>query len=253
MGNDHKELGFRTNCSGTGTLPRYPTGIPPHLPRDLQLKVPANNFNSLDMIGLTELRPNKVVATVQNSRLDMTADFLIPFITVGLAELGDKTQLSILLISSRTKKHLQLLLGALIAFLIVDGFAVLIGSWVTGIIPLGLLKASSAIVFIAFGLLKLRDDKKESKNRFYSGSPFLSGFVLIALTEWGDKTQIVSGLLAAKYSAIMVLAGTMMALTLLSVLAIWLGKYVSSKIDKKTISRIAGTVFILIGISFLLF
>ena len=203
-------------------------------------------------MGLTELRPNKVVATVQNSRLDMPADFLIPFITVGLAELGDKTQLSILLISSRTKKHLQLLLGVLVAFLIVDGFAVLIGSWVTGIIPLGLLKVSSAVVFIVFGVLKLRDDGKESRNRFYSGSPFLSGFVLIALTEWGDKTQIASGLLATKYSALMVLIGMMTALALLSIMAIWLGRFISSKIDKRIMARIAGVVFILIGISFLL-
>jgi len=205
------------------------------------------------MIELTELWLSKVVATVQNSRLDMTADFLIPFITVGLAELGDKTQLSILLISSRTKKHLQLLLGVLVAFLIVDGFAVLIGSWVTGIIPLSLLKVSSAAVFIVFGVLKLRDDGKESENRFYSGSPFLSGFVLIALTEWGDKTQIASGLLATKYSALMVLIGTMTALALLSIMAIWLGRFISSKIDKRTAARIAGTVFILIGISFFLF
>jgi len=182
----------------------------------------------------------------------MPADFLIPFITVGLAELGDKTQLSILLISSRTKKHLQLLLGVLVAFLIVDGFAVLIGSWVTGIIPLGLLKVSSAVVFIVFGVLKLRDDGKESRNRFYSGSPFLSGFVLIALTEWGDKTQIASGLLATKYSALMVLIGMMTALALLSIMAIWLGRFISSKIDKRIMARIAGVVFILIGISFLL-
>jgi len=203
-------------------------------------------------LGLTELRPNKVVATVQNSRLDMPADFLIPFITIGLAELGDKTQLSILLISSRTKKHLQLLLGVLIAFLIVDGLAVLIGSWVTGMVPVSFLKVSSAIVFIAFGLLKLRDDGVEGRSRLYSGSPFLSGFIMIAVTEWGDKTQIASGLLATRYSALMVLTGMMTALALLSIMAIWLGKSISRKIGKRTMARIAGVVFILIGILFLL-
>jgi len=182
----------------------------------------------------------------------MTADILITLITVGLAELGDKTQLSIFLLSSKTKRHVQLLLGVMIAFLIVDGFAVLIGSWVTDIIPLSLLKMFSAIVFIVFGALKLRDDGTEGKSRFYSGSPFLSGFVLIALTEWGDKTQIASGLLATKYSALMVLVGTMTALALLSIMAIWLGKSISSKIDKRTTARIAGVVFILICISFLL-
>ncbi len=182
----------------------------------------------------------------------MTADMLIPLITVGLAELGDKTQLSILLLSSKTKRHLQLLLGVLTAFLIVDGFAILIGSWVTSVIPVSLLRVSSAIVFIVFGVLKLRDDGKESKNRFYYESPFLSGFVLIALTEWGDKTQIATGLLATKYNPPMVLIGTMIALALLSTVAIWLGKSILSRIDRRTMARVAGVAFILIGISFLL-
>jgi len=54
----------------------------------------------------------------------MVQDILIPLIVTGLAEFGDKTQLSILLLSSRTKKHLHLLLGVVLAFLIVDGVAV---------------------------------------------------------------------------------------------------------------------------------
>jgi len=60
----------------------------------------------------------------------MIADALIPLIVIGLAEFGDKTQLSILLLSSKTKKHLHLLLGVMLAFLIVAGAAVLIGSWI---------------------------------------------------------------------------------------------------------------------------
>jgi len=48
-------------------------------------------------------------------------DILIPLVAIAAAELGDKTQISILLLSSKTKKHLQLLLGVMLAFLIVDG------------------------------------------------------------------------------------------------------------------------------------
>jgi len=56
---------------------------------------------------------------------EMIEDILVPLIVTGLAEFGDKTQLSILLLSLRTKKHLYLLLGVMLAFLIVDGVAVL--------------------------------------------------------------------------------------------------------------------------------
>ena len=51
----------------------------------------------------------------------MLQDILIPLIIVGLAELGDKTQLSTLLLASKTERHIQLFLGVILAFLIVDG------------------------------------------------------------------------------------------------------------------------------------
>jgi putative Ca2+/H+ antiporter (TMEM165/GDT1 family) len=183
----------------------------------------------------------------------MELDILIPLIMTGLAEFGDKTQLSILLLSSKTKKHLHLLLGVMLAFLIVDGAAVLIGSWIINIVPIRFLKILSGIIFIIFGVLILRDKEVKGESRLYSRSPFLSGFALIFVTEWGDKTQIASGIFATKYNAVMVLIGAMTALTLLSVMAIYLGRFVSDRVDKKVVTKIAGTVFILMGISFFLF
>jgi putative Ca2+/H+ antiporter (TMEM165/GDT1 family) len=184
---------------------------------------------------------------------EMIADVLIPLIMIGLAEFGDKTQLSLFLLSSKTKKHLHLLLGAMLAFLIVDGTAVLIGSWIINIVPIRLLKIFSGIIFIIFGVLILRDKEVKGESRLYSRNSFLSGFVLIFITEWGDKTQIASGIFATKYNALMVLIGAMTALALLSVMAIYLGRFVSNKVDKKVVTKIAGTVFILTGISFFLF
>jgi len=183
----------------------------------------------------------------------MIADVLIPLIMIGLAEFGDKTQLSLFLLSSKTKKHLHLLLGAMLAFLIVDGVAVLIGSWIINIVPIRLLKIFSGIILIIFGALILRNKEVKDKSRLYSRNSFLSGFVLIFITEWGDKTQIASGIFATKYNPLMVLIGAMTALALLSVIAIYLGRFVSNKVDKKVLTKIAGTVFILMGISFFLF
>jgi len=180
----------------------------------------------------------------------MMADVLLPLIAVGLAELGDKTQLSILLLSSKTTKHLQLLLGVFFAFLAVDGVAVLVGSWVTDIVPIDVLRLTAGSVFVIFGLLTLRAKEEEGESKFRFKNPFLSGFALIFMMEWGDKTQIASALFAAKYNPIMVLLGSMMALTALSVIAVYLGKIVSSKVDSELITRIAGIVFIIIGISF---
>jgi len=183
----------------------------------------------------------------------MIEDVLIPLIVTGLAEFGDKTQLSILLLSLRTKKPLYLLLGIMLAFLIVDGIAVLIGSWIINIVPIHLLKIVSGTIFLIFGILILRAREIKSRNELYFKNSFLSGFTLIFITEWGDKTQITLGIFATKYNPVMVLIGALTALTVLSIMAIYLGRFISSKLNKKIVTKIAGTVFILIGISFFLF
>jgi putative Ca2+/H+ antiporter (TMEM165/GDT1 family) len=181
-------------------------------------------------------------------------EIIIPLIAVGLAEMGDKTQLSVILLSSRTREYIPLLAGVMLAFLITDGFAILIGSWMTGIIPLDLLKLISGGVFILFGALILRGDQKEAEEErgLSSGNALLSGFSLIFLSEWGDKTQIASALFATEYNPIMVLIGVMEALFILSVMAIYLGQIISQKVDRKLVSRIAGTIFLIIGIAIIL-
>jgi len=180
----------------------------------------------------------------------MVPDILIPLIVVGLAELGDKTQLSTLLLASKTEKHLHLFLGVILAFLIVDGIAILAGEWITHIAPKSLIKILSGVVFIIFGLLMLRNKREEIKSNYYFENPFYSGFILIFVSEWGDKTQIAAGLFATKYSGLMVLTGVIIALSLLSIIAIYSGKFISDKVDSKILAKIAGISFILMGVAF---
>lgn len=181
-------------------------------------------------------------------------DIIIPLIAVGLAEIGDKTQLSVLLLSTRTREYAQLLAGIMLAFLLADGFAILVGSWVTNVIPLHLVKLISGAVFILFGVMILRGDREaeEVESPLSSRSVFLSGFSMIFLSEWGDKTQIASALFAAEYDPLMVLIGVMTALLVLSAMAIYLGKLLSSRIDRRQVTRVAGVAFLLIGLSFML-
>jgi Ca2+/H+ antiporter, TMEM165/GDT1 family len=180
-------------------------------------------------------------------------DIIIPLLAVGLAEMGDKTQLSVLLLSSRTREYAQLLAGIMLAFLLADGFAILVGSWVTEVIPVHLVKLVSGAVFILFGVMILRGDKEEEEeSRLSPRSAFVSGFSMIFLSEWGDKTQIASALFATEYDPLLVFIGVMTALLILSAMAIYLGKFLAGRIDRKRITRIAGVVFLLIGLSFML-
>jgi len=103
----------------------------------------------------------------------------------------------------------------------------------------------------------LRNKKGEIKSEYPFENPFYSGFILIFVSEWGDKTQIAAGLFATKYNGLMVLIGVLIALSLLSVMAIYLGKFISNsnknKVNREATTKIAGILFIVIGISFFLF
>jgi putative Ca2+/H+ antiporter (TMEM165/GDT1 family) len=132
----------------------------------------------------------------------------------------------------------------------VDGIAIAAGSWITSIVSIRYVKIVSGIVFIIFGVLMLLRKEKEDKEKKFYQNAFVSGLVLILLTEWGDKTQIASALFATKYNAVMVFVGTILALSILSILAVYFGKIIAERINKKIITKIAAVVFIIMGILF---
>ncbi|PIN77276.1 hypothetical protein COV16_06960 [Candidatus Woesearchaeota archaeon CG10_big_fil_rev_8_21_14_0_10_34_8] len=178
----------------------------------------------------------------------MLLDFLIPFIVIGLSELGDKTQLAILFLASKTKQHLRLLLGVLLAFIIADGLAIVFGDIITNIIPISYIKIGSGIIFIIFGIITLNNHKDDNE-KYKTGSPFITGFTLILISEMGDKSQITAGLFAAQYNPWLVFFGVISALFILSLIAVYIGKLFFKKINTKTLSIIAGIMFIIIGIA----
>lgn len=180
--------------------------------------------------------------------------FWVPFLSIAMAELGDKTQLAIILLSAKTKKRFQLFLGTLLGFFLVDGSAVLAGNWITSFIPLAWIKIFSGLLFIFFGIMILKNKEEETgEDASKTQNVFLLGFSAIFFAELGDKTQIASGLFAAKYSWPPVLAGAMAALALLSLLAIYAGQWLSGRFKPALIKKTSGILFIIIGCSFLLF
>ena len=94
--------------------------------------------------------------------------------------------------------------------------------------------------------------EKDEESKIYDKNIFLAGFTLIMLTEWGDKTQIAAALFSINYNPILVLIGTILALTMLSIKAIYFGKFLSERINEKHITRIGGIAFIILGLFFLI-
>ncbi len=177
----------------------------------------------------------------------MLQDIFVPFLAVGLAELGDKTQLAVFGLASKTKKYFELLAGVVLAFVIADGLAILLGDYISGVIPLNYLKITSGSIFIAFGVITLVSNKAE-EGKYELKNAFISGFSITLISELGDKTQIASALFATRFNPIFVFIGVIGAMALLSLMAVYLGRLFVSKVNQKVISRIAGALFIVIGV-----
>lgn len=185
--------------------------------------------------------------------MDLTP-LLASFLLVVVAELGDKTQIAVITLSSH-HNALLVFAGGILALLLVSGLGVVIGETLTKIIPIPIIRVASAILFLAFGVYTvLLAGKKEGQvERFGSKSVALSVFSMVALMELGDKTQLAVMALAAEYGApLLVYAGVALAFTAITGLGVLIGSKLLRLIPLRLVRLGSGVVFILFGIVFLL-
>ncbi len=180
-------------------------------------------------------------------KLIMTA-----FGTRFLAELGDKTQLAVIALSAKFDR-VKIFTGAILAFALVTALGVLVGDVIFIFIPQYVIRILAGLLFIAFGILMLSSKEScEEDEKTRIGNPLLSTFSMIALAEMGDKTQLSAITLVAKYdSPYLVFAGALLALGLVSLIGIFLGKKLCEIVPLSKIKLGAGALFILFGILFL--
>jgi len=94
--------------------------------------------------------------------------------------------------------------------------------------------------------------RREERETGKIGCSFISNFGIVLVSEMGDKTQIASGLFAAKYNPLLVFTGAVLALASISTLTIYLGKYFVKILDEKMVSKMASIFFIALGVLTLL-
>jgi putative Ca2+/H+ antiporter (TMEM165/GDT1 family) len=175
------------------------------------------------------------------------------FSFIFLAELGDKTQLCTLMLSSRFSA-LSVFLGAMAAFFLVDGVSALLGGEILSLLPSNIISLIAGIIFIVFGLISLvRRRSVEETSLFDIKVSFFRAFSLTALMELGDKTQIASILLAAQFGdPVIVLAGVMLAFSLLTGISVVLGYKVLRLLPRKYLNVAVSLAFIIVGLLILL-
>ena len=172
---------------------------------------------------------------------------------VALAEIGDKTQLLSLMLAARYPKHAwPILWGILLATLGNHALAAYVGHWVAGLLSPDLLRWILGIGFLALGAWLLIPDKLDedqvAKPAKGAWAIFVLTTTLFFIAEMGDKTQIATIALGAKYdSVVSVTIGTTLGMILANAPAVWLGKQFTKRLPITWVHRIAAMIFILLG------
>lgn len=180
-------------------------------------------------------------------------EFLISTAIVALAEMGDKTQLLALLLAARFRKPVPILIAILLATIINHGISAVIGQWITTVLSPEILLWIVSIGFIAMAAWMLvpdqLDDESENINKWQKYGVFGATFVLFFLAEIGDKTQIATVALAARFGSIFwVTAGTTLGMMLANAPAVFIGNKLADKLPISLIHKIGAAIFFLLGV-----
>lgn len=170
---------------------------------------------------------------------------------VALAEVGDKTQLLALLLATRFRAPLPIILGILVATLANHALAALVGVAVAEWLQSPALRWALGLSFVAMGLWTLQPDRLDPGQAPARPSygPFLTTLVVFFFVEIGDKTQVATMALAAQFhDLVMVTIGTTLGMMIANVPVVLLGGYAAAKISLKPIRIAAAAVFIVLGI-----
>lgn len=174
------------------------------------------------------------------------------FALVFISEMGDKTQLLALMLAARFRKPVPILLGIFVATLLNHALASVAGAYVTHFIPVDLLRWVLGLTFICFGLWMLVPDKDEDFEAPHRWGPFLTTCVAFFFAEMGDKTQLATVALAAKYTQpILITLGTTLGMLASNGIAVLVGQKFTQKIPMTLVHRIASGLFILFGLGIL--
>ncbi len=171
------------------------------------------------------------------------------FLLVFISEMGDKTQLLALVLAARFKKPLPIMMGILVATILNHALASYVGSFITNYISAEILKWILAATFVGFGLWMLIPDKDDGYEDKHRWGPFLTTTVAFFFAEMGDKTQLATVALGAKFVApMLVTVGTTIGMLGADGLAVFLGHQFTNRVPMKLVHRIASGLFILFGI-----
>lgn len=172
------------------------------------------------------------------------------FVLVAASEMGDKTQLLAFSLASKFRKPWVVLAGILVATVANHALASSVGTWVSTHVPARVMALILAALFLGFGLWTLKPDTLDDDD----GKPprfgaFLTTVVLFFVAEMGDKTQLATMALAARYQAtVLVTLGTTAGMLVSDGLAVFLGDRLAGRVQMKWVRWVTASLFFLFGL-----
>jgi len=171
-------------------------------------------------------------------------------ILVAAAEIGDKTQLLSFVLAARLRRPLPIITGITAATLANHALAGSAGAWVAARVSAATLTWVVGLAFIGFGLWTLRPDTLAGDLRLIGGGAFVTATVAFFLAEMGDKTQLATVALAARYPGRLaeVVLGTTLGMLAANVPAVLVGEVLAERIPMARIRLVAAALFLAMGV-----
>ncbi|WP_031298300.1 TMEM165/GDT1 family protein [Sphingobium lactosutens] len=171
---------------------------------------------------------------------------------VALAEMGDKTQLLAMLLATRFRKPVPIILGILVATIANHFLAALVGHSIAGVLTQPWFRYAVAASFIAMAAWTLIPDEIDEDAPLKAPSKagvFLTTLVAFFLVEMGDKTQVATVALGAQFDNLLaVTAGTTLGMMIANVPAVLFGEALARKVPMRALQLAAALLFLLLGL-----
>ena len=173
---------------------------------------------------------------------------------VALGEMGDKTQLLALLLAAKFRRPVPIVLGILVATLVNHALAGAVGDWIARALGPDVLRWVIGGSFIAMAVWMLIPDKiDEAEGGHQRFGVFGTTVIAFFLAEMGDKTQIATVALAARYTDLVaVVAGTTLGMMIANVPAVLLGDQIAKRVSMTLVHGVAAAIFAVLGVLTLL-
>jgi putative Ca2+/H+ antiporter (TMEM165/GDT1 family) len=180
--------------------------------------------------------------------------FLVSTGIVALAEIGDKTQLLAFLLAARFRRPLPIVFGIFVATVVNHFCAAAVGSWITNLMGPDILRWVLGIGFLAMAAwIMVPDEIDENEPHSSRYGVFAATVITFFIAEMGDKTQIATVALAARFHEIVpVVIGTTLGMMLANVPAVYIGKRAATAVNLKLVHGIAAIIFVVLGIATLM-